>query len=369
MGPALRYYARELGRRLGHYAETRLRGYADHGSLEAAAETILSDRARDGFRAGGHFRGVWPRDLCFSARGLAAAGHGEVLRTVGDELIERTARGERFYTDFHDGFAVATPGEGVDTFPALVLLLAETGGLERRADDVATLAELHRERFLDESAGIVAGVGSSWWDSAARPREAYDTAMLLAAVERLEDRNVDTVYTGRSPALREGLGTLWNGRFFDERRGSSVLACDANVVPLYLGLVDDGRAERISDSLDALRTEHGLRMRERPFSVREVHPFFALHRDYHFGVWPWNSFTYANGLARYGLEERAEREVERVERRLRPYGTFLETLGPDGRAYVKRGYASAGEFTVAAALWTEYRARTGDPPSIADRER
>jgi hypothetical protein len=367
VGPAL-YYARELGRRLEHYAERRLWRYVDHGSLEAAAEAILSERARNGFRAGGHFDGVWPRDLCFSARGLVAAGYGEELRTVGSRLLARTARKERFYTDFHDGFAAATPGEGVDTFSALVLLLAEAGGLSDHADDVATLAALHRERFLDEDAGIVAGAGSSWWDSAARPREAYETAMLLAAVERLEERDLATVYTGRGTELRAGLETLWNGQFFDERRRSPVLACDANVVPLYFGLVDDGRAERIAESLDALRTEHGLRMRERPFSVREIHPFFALHRDYHFGVWPWNSFTYANGLARYGLGRRAEREVERVERRLRPYGTFLETLGPDGRAYAKRGYASAGDFTVAAALWTEYRLRTGDPPAFVRRE-
>lgn len=356
----LRYYPVELSRRIRHYAEKRLGGYASHGSLEAAAEAILAERANRGFRAGAHFQGVWPRDLCFAARGLTAAGFGTELRETAVDLLERVATDETFYTDFHDRFDAATPAEGVDTFPALVILLDETGGIEPHGDEIARLASLHRERFFDEDASIVGGAGSSWVDSAAAPREAYDTAMLLTALERLEERGVVTTYTGESEAIRAGLtDELWNGQFFDEHRGSSVLACDANVVPLYFGLVDRDRAERIADSLADLRTDHGLLMRERPFSAREVHPFFLLHRDYHYGVWPWNSFTYANGLARYGFDRRAEREVRRVERRLRPYGNFLEVFDRDGTAYAKRGYASAEDFTVAAALWVEYRARTG----------
>ncbi len=368
MRPAFRYYALELRRRLGHYTEKRLGGFEHHGSLESAAEAILSKRANDGFRAGGHFHGVWPRDLCFAARRLVAAGAGDELRTTTERLLERVVADNVFYTDVHDRFAAATPCEGVDTFPALVILLDETGDVGPHDDLVADLAALHRERFFDEGAGIVTGPGSSWWDSAADARETYDTAVLLAAVERLEARGVETGYTGRSGEIRDGLATLWNGRFFDEHRGSSVLACDANVVPLYFGLVDDRRAERIVDSLAPLRTEHGLRMRERSFSLREVHPFFLLHRDYHGGIWPWNSFMYAAGLARYGYTGYAEGEVDRVERCLRPYGTFLETLDLDGTAYVKRGYASAEDFTVAAAIWTEYRVRIGDPPAFVRRE-
>ncbi|MFC6904976.1 hypothetical protein [Halalkalicoccus tibetensis] len=362
----LRYYPIEVARRLRHYAEKRLYGYADRGTLAEAAASILAERAANGFRAGGHFQGVWPRDLCFAAPGLVASGLGDELRVTTEGLVERVAESGTFYTDFHDGFEAATPAEGVDTFPALVVLLDETGGIDPHGDAVAALAEFHRRKFFDPGSGIVDGAGSAWWDSAADPREAYNTAMLLTALERLAERGVETAYAGWGSAIREGLSGLWNGRFFDEARGSSVLACDANVVPLYFGLVGDRRAERIVGALDDLRTEHGLRMRERPFSYGEVHPYFLLHRDYHDGVWPWNSFMYANGLVRYGFDGRAEREVERVERRLRPYGTFLEALAPDGTAYERRGYASAEDFTVAAALWTEYRVRTGRPPdSIA----
>lgn len=368
----LRYYPVELVRRLRHYTQKRVRGYARYESLEEAAETILAERASRGFRAGAHFQGVWPRDLCFAARGLTAAGYGDPLRTTAIDLLRRIAADGTFYTDVHDRFGAATPAEGVDTFPALVLLLDQTGGIEPYGEGIGSLAALHRKRFFDRSASIVGGAGSSWWDSAAAPRETYNTVLLLAAVERLEDRGVSTVYTGRSGPIRSGLiDKLWNGRFFDEHRGSSVKACDANVVPLYLGLVNDERAGRIVDALESLRTDHGLRMRERPFTAGEVHPFFLLHRDYHYHVWPWNSFMYANGLARYGFDRRAEREAERVERRLRPYGNFLEVLDLDrgGRAYTKRGYASAEDFTVAAALWTEYRLRVDDPPAFVRRER
>ncbi|RQG97934.1 hypothetical protein [Natrarchaeobius chitinivorans] len=347
-----RYYCRELGRRLSHYVERRRNGYRHLGSLERAAETILADRADRGFEAGGHFRGVWPRDLCFGARGLSDAGYGEAVGDTGEWILDRLS--DVFYTDFHDGYNAATPAEGVDTFPALVVLLAESGRLETRPDAVADLAALHRRKFVDDS-GFVTGNGSSWWDSAAHPREAYNTAMLLAAVERLEARGIETTFTGESDRIREKLRSrLWNGTYFDEHWGSSTLACDANVVALYFGLLEDDRAASVVDALERLETPYGIRMRERPFSHTAVHPFFLLHRDYHYHVWPWNGFMYAIGLARYGFEERARREVDRLERLLEPYGNFLEVCTLAGEAYVKRGYASASEFTVAAALWREY---------------
>ncbi|WP_436345403.1 MGH1-like glycoside hydrolase domain-containing protein [Natronorubrum sp. FCH18a] len=368
-----RYYAREFQRRLAHYVEKRRRGFRDHGSLERAAETILTNRAERGFEAGGHFRGVWPRDLAFGARGLSAAGFDDAVAETGRWLVDQLADGDVFYTDFHDRFHAATPAEGVDTFPALVLLLAECGCLREHADAIADLAAVHRERFVADS-GLVTGSGSSWWDSAAAPRETYNTAVLLAAVERLEERDIETVFTGESAAIREALySQLWNGRHFDEHRtadrgygrgrgrsrGSPVLACDANVVPLYLGLVDDDRAASIVSSLEGLDTPYGLAMRAEPFSHAAVHPFFLLHRDYHYHIWPWNSLMYALGLRRYGYDDRARRELERVEALLEPYGNFLEVCTLEGEPYVKRGYASAEDFTVAAALWTEYQYRAG----------
>ena len=354
-GQEVAYYTRELYRRVRYYVAKRRHGYRYRGSLEDAADRILTERATHGFEAGGHFRGVWPRDLCFAAPGMVAAGHADAVRETGEWLISQLS--SVFYTDFHGEYNAATPREGVDTFPALVILLAECGTLEDRSDAVSDLASVYAEKFVDDETGLVTGAGSSWWDSATAPREAYNTAMLLAAIERLERAGVETALTGRASDVRDGLSTLWNGRFFAENRDSSVLACDANVVPLYFELVSDEQAQRIATSLEHLETDHGLRMRARKFSLREVHPFFLFHSDYHYHVWPWNSFVYANGLARYGLEGRAEREVERVERALRPYGNFLEVLRLDGKPYMKRGYASAEDFTVAAALWVEYGRR------------
>ncbi|AGB37991.1 glucosidase family protein [Natronococcus occultus] len=354
MGSSLRYYTRELRRRLAHYAEKRRRGYRRAGSLADAADRVLAKRADRGLESGGHFQGVWPRDLCFAARGLAAAGYDAVVADTAATLLAELSDADAFYTDFHPGYNAATPAEGVDTVPALVLALDAVGRLDDHADVVAELAARHRERFVED--GLVTGSGSSWWDSAAAPREAYNTAMWLAALEALERRGLETG-DANAATVRERLDTLWNGRYFDERRGDAALACDANVVPLYLGLVDDERARSIVDVLATLETPTGLCMRERPFGYGEVHPFFLLHRDYHYHVWPWNSLMYANGLARYGLAERARREVDRIERVMAPYGTFLEVLTLEGEPYVKRGYASAEEFTVAAALWREFADR------------
>lgn len=351
-GSTVRYYGRELWRRVAHYAAKRRHGYRDYGSLERAADRILAARAERGLESGGHFHGVWPRDLCFAARGLSAAGYDDVVGDTGRWLVDQLS--DVFFTDFHGEYNAATPAEGIDTFPTLVILLAEAGRLREHADAVADLAARHRERFVDDETGIVAGSGSSWWDSATAPREAYNTAMLLAAVERLEARGVETTFTGQANRIRRGLDGLWNGDYFDEHRGSSVLACDANVVPLYFGLVDEDRARSIASALETLETPNGLCLRERPFTPSEVRPFFVLHRDYHYHVWPWNSFVYANGLERYGLDERARREVTRIERVMAPYGNFLEVLTLAGEPYVKRGYASAEDFTVAAALWVEY---------------
>jgi hypothetical protein len=352
---SLRYYARELRRRLTHYAERRRRGYRRAGSLERAAERILATRAERGLESGGHFHGVWPRDLCFAAPGLAAAGYDDVVADTAAALLSELSEADVFYTDFHPGYSAATPSEGVDTVPALVLALDAVGRLSEHVDAVGPLVARHRERFVES--GIVTGSGSSWWDSAAAPRETYNTAIWLAAVDALEGRGLETAGADSS-AIRDGLDQLWNGRYFDEHRGSTMLACDANVVPLYFGVVGDDRAQSIVDALADLETPNGLRMREQPFGVGEVHPFFALHRDYHYHVWPWNSFMYANALERYGFEGRARREVERIERVMAPYGTFLEVLTLDGDPYVKRGYASAEEFTVAAALWREFAGRS-----------
>ncbi|ELY61802.1 hypothetical protein C491_00060 [Natronococcus amylolyticus DSM 10524] len=350
----LQYYARELHRRLTHYAEKRRHGYRRAGSLERAADRILSMRAERGLESGGHFHGVWPRDLCFAAPGLVAAGYDDVVADTAAALLAELSASDVFYTDFHPGYSAATPAEGVDTVPAVVLALAAAGRLGEHADAVVELVARHRERFVEN--GLVTGSGSSWWDSAAAPRETYNTAMWLAAVETLESRGLETAGADSS-RIRDGLETLWNGRYFDERRRSAVLACDANVVPLYFGLVGDDRARSIADALERLETPTGLCMRERSFGVGEVHPFFVLHRDYHYHIWPWNSLMYANGLERYGFEERARREVERIERVMAPYGTFLEVLTLEGEPYVKRGYASAEEFTVAAALWREFADR------------
>jgi hypothetical protein len=353
-GPTVRYYGRELWRRLAHYAAKRRRGYRNHGSLERAAERILAERAERGLESGGHFRGVWPRDLCFAAAGLSTAGYEAAVGETAVWILEQLSDERAFYTDFHGGYNAVTPAEGADTFPALVIALDEAGRLRERADAIADLAVRHRETFVDDESGFVAGAGSSWWDSAAAPREAYNTAMLLAAVDRLKARGVETTFAGRAEPIRNGLDELWNGAYFDERRGSTALACDANVVPLYFGLVDEDRARSIAASLERLETANGIRMRERPFGYGEVRPFFLLHLDYHYHVWPWNSLAYANGLDRYGFERDARREVDRIERVLEPYGNFLEVLTLDGEPYVKRGYASAEDFTVAAALWAEF---------------
>lgn len=357
-GPDLRYYVLEGGRRLRHYVATRLWGYPDRGSPSEAAAWILAERAGSGFAAGGHFRGVWPRDLCFAAPGFHTAGYVDVLRDTGDWLVEVLLESGVFVTDVHEEYVAATPAEGVDTFPALVILLDEADRLTANEGAIRSLAAHHRRRFFDDDRSIVTGNGSAWWDSAASARETYNTAMLLAAVERLRDRAIETTYTASAAEIRDGLLTeLWTGTHFAEHRDSTVLACDANVVPLYFDLVDDDRARSIIRSLDQLETGYGLRMRERPFSRDEVHPFFVLHRDYHYHVWPWNSFMYALGAHRYGFRRRARRECERVESVLREYGTFLEIVTLSGEPYARRGYASAGDFTVAAALWTELNER------------
>lgn len=358
----LHYYPTVLFRRIRHYVERRRKGYSDRGSLETAAEEIARASAEQRFRAGSHFPGVWVRDLCFAARGLVALGFREALRSTTTEILR--AIDTTFYTDFHRQSAVATPAEGVDTFPALVLLLDETGVLAERSEAVSTLAALHREKFFDEDRHVVSGAGSSWWDSAGHSREAYNTAMLLTAMERLERHDVETTYAGLSRTIREAFHSqLWNGRYFDERRGASVLACDANVIPLYFGIVDERRAAKIAGSLRSLETEKGLKMRERPFTLAEVRPAFLLHRDYHYHIWPWNSFAYANGLVRYGYDERARREVARIERTLERFGNFIEAFTTDGDPYIKRGYAAAEDFTVAAALWSEYHRQSQRPKS------
>lgn len=64
--PPLSYSPSVAIRRVSHYAEKRLYGYTDRGSLECAAEQILRTGAECGFRAGSHFPGVWPRDRCFA---------------------------------------------------------------------------------------------------------------------------------------------------------------------------------------------------------------------------------------------------------------------------------------------------------------
>lgn len=353
-----RYYPAVAQRRLGHYLTRRRHGYTDRGSLERAATTILAARARHGFRAGSHFPGIWPRDLCFAANGLVAAGYGEELGQVGADILGRID--DTFYTDFHPTVSVATPAEGVDTFPAIVLLLDAADRLQEHAPPLARLARLHRRKFFADDQYLVTGAGSSWWDSAAKPRETYNTVMLLAATRRLRAKGVKTTYTSMDTAIDEALDReLWNGTCFDEHRGSDVIACDANVVPLYLGIVDEWRADRIVSALDSLRTRNGLRMREQVFSPREVRPFFLFHRDYHCHLWPWNSYMYAIGLERYGYSHAAAREVACIERRLREIGNFVEVLTADGRPYIKRGYAAAEDFTVAAALWTEYHRTAG----------
>lgn len=353
--PRLRYYPRVGGRRLAHYVERRRFGYDDYGTLADAASVILSTER--GFCAGSQYPGVWLRDLAFAAPALIERGQRDAVRATAETMLDTIDA--TFHTDFRDDRAIPTPAEGSDTFPALVLLLDELDVLGEHGSALSTLAALHREKFYVAERGIVGGRGSAWWDSATGSREAYNTAMLLDACDRLAAQGIETRYTADYAAISDGLHALWNGSYFNERRESDVLACDANVIPLYLGLVSDGQAESIANSLERLETDRGLGMRERPFSHREIRLPFLLHRDYHYHIWPWNSFAYAIGLAQYGFDTRAEAEVERVERQLARFGNFLEVLHRDGGPYRKRGFASAQDFLVAAALWVEYQQRFG----------
>ncbi|WP_440763669.1 hypothetical protein [Natronorubrum sp. DTA7] len=101
-----------------------------------------------------------PRDLAFGARGLSAAGYEEGVAETGRWLVDQLSDSSVFYTDFHDRFHAASPAEGVDTFPALVLVLAACGCLREQADAVADLAAVHRDRFV--TGGLVTGSGSAW---------------------------------------------------------------------------------------------------------------------------------------------------------------------------------------------------------------
>ncbi len=348
----LKYYSKEFFRKTGHYIDKKINGYQNHGDLKTAAHTILN-KENGKYNAGSHFRGIWPRDICFSAQGIKSNGDREKLAEISSEFTERIEN--VFYTDFHEEFAVAAPREGVDTFPAIVVAMDEAGILTEYHEELKKLAELHRDKFYNEENNIVDGNGSSWWDSAKHPRETYNTAMLLAALERLQQADIDTTYTDKKQEITRGIiDCFWNGKYFDENRYSSVLASDANVVPLYFGLLDKDKAHSIVNSLSRLETKHGIHMREKPFTLGEVDSVFFLHRDYHYPIWPWNNFMYTNGLKRYGFTEKAEKEMNRVESLLKRYGNFLEVMTLEGEPYMKRGFASAEGFTVAAALWLEY---------------
>lgn len=353
IGPPMRYYPAVGLRRLRHYLAVRLRGYPNYGDLATAADIILDQQAANGFSAGSHFTGVWARDLAFAAPGIVSVGHGDTLRRVAHHMVAGIE--DIFFTDFYANYHVATPAEGVDTFPSLVLILDAVGDLRAHACDLARLAALHREKFFDEDRYLITGRGSGWWDSATEPRVAYNTSMLAAGAARLERAGVETTYTGASNALQSGMNeALWNGEYYDERPGSSVLSADANVIPLYFSLVDQAKADTIVSALESLVTQYGMRMRAQPFTRDEVHWPFSFHTDYHSCIWPWNSFMCAIGFSAYGYHARADAEVERIEATLRKFGNFLEVLTEDGTPYIKRGYASASDFTVAAALWREY---------------
>jgi glycogen debranching enzyme len=378
-----------------------MKNFAD---LRAVAERSLAGNIIEldsgpVLRAGSRqFQALWTRDFCFGARGLAAIGRADVVRSHLALLLAHLREADGLVPKYFDSLSIyvryfkltllgktsevqepLTPGfkagipphESIDS-NALVLLVADD--YARRSGDRAWW-DLHEPalvkayRYYDpflEGGILRQGAFADWQDSVNRAGWTFYTNILYAAAsERLLEREAFGISRAALAQQREAI----RQRFFEPATGlyhsiagEPYVSLDGLLLAIDLGVFPAASQE--ARALYAALQAHPL------WTGKAGIPGFATFpnypdawvdpsvrwfgvRHYHDSVyWSWLLALSAKVAGTMGDDESRERILSRLEEAARRDGAICEIYHPDPelKPYRSRLYRPESPFSWGAGM-------------------
>jgi len=325
------------------------------GNVQSICDAILNDCWNGRFyqASAGHFRQFYARDIGIAAPFLDK----ERLRATMSYALERYAAHGKITTSItpgNDGAPFDFPVFGVDSLPFLLRGL-RCANDKRIVSDHKEFLKIEIERWeaivLNNDGFVKRNVHfSSMRDHAIRSSSCYDNAMVLLLKQ---EANALGLRTNVKLTAAKFIKEFWNGRFLNDERDKEVLGGDANVVPWWLGVVDDKKKAKT-----CLQALHELRMDlPIPLSYSESstvapkmigHEFFvpSWERD---GRWMQLGLMYVDVATKLKMPW-ADEVIASVRSNIERNQNVLEVFTPEGRPYTSAFYHADESMLWGAAL-------------------
>ena len=323
------------------------------------------------YRTGqGHFDMFWMRDFGGVCEALVAhGGRDRVLATVRWTLDQYRTNGHVALCLSQSGNAFDQPTPSIDALPYLLMSIRTSTYPLSPEERLFLENEIRHycESFIDPNTGLLREYMnvSELRDTTKYRRSAYAVTMLA-----LMHRESLSLGLPLHPSLKHDyvqllLRDYWNGSYFDADLGVRAWSTEANLFPLWLGLIED---RAIVDAVcDTIRTK-GL---TKPCPIRYTD---TPHTFHYFGwarmflpnyagttLWTWLGAVYLQILQRAERPE-FEEEYRTFTAMIERCRNFPELLDSDGRWYQTPFYR-AEEGMIWAVLYLDIHRQAGDTTS------
>lgn len=319
------------------------------GTASEICSRIIEDRWNGTFFEGGETlfsEQFWIRDFSLNVNGIIDLGHIDKVRKnlawaldvyEDNSAIGTTILGRRTVTDFWHYSA--------DSLPFLLFSIRESGSswlVEKHKDFLNREIKKYFRTLYDTQTGLVREIPFSIpKDVIMRNRSCVAGSFMIFTQKLLDESfpELSNLFAGRD--LRNPfIDAFWNRyhRYFrnDLERDGDVVSADANIMPYWLGVIDDKKM--LKSSIDSIKKEH----LDEPFPIKyhsfynqawmRTHPVARILTPNYQGdsIWGMLAPFYIEFESRFYPED-AKRHLHVWLDLIEKYRTFVEVFEPDGK--------------------------------------
>ena len=344
------------------------KGYKRYsGNAVEICSQIIEDRWNGTFFEGGETlfkEQFWIRDFSLNVKGIIALGHIDKVRrnlawaldiykdnaAIGTTILER-----RTVTDFWHYSA--------DSLPFLLFSIRESGSswlVEKHKDFLNREIKKYFRTLYDPQTGLVREIPFSIpKDVIMRNRSCVANSFMIFT-QKLLDKSfpeLNNPFAGRD--LRNPfIDAFWNRyhRYFrnDLERDGDVVSADANIMPYWLGVIDDKKM--LKSLIDSIKKEH----LDEPFPLKyhsfsdqrwmRTHPAARFFSPNYQGdsIWTMMGPIYID-LEYEFYPDDARAHLRKYLELIEQYKAYVEVFEPDGKSPLKGRFGHVSE---TGTLWS-----------------
>jgi len=351
LGEGLRMFSRAM--------RIRLRGgfHEYSGSSQSICEQIIKrcwDSKHHYFRvSAGHFSLFYMRDFSWCVKPLLSFGYREQVRQTLKYALQQYSRSNKITTSISSkGACFDFPYEAVDSYAYVFHALTQLNDskliqenkkfLQEQIDHVANTMVDQRTHLIRADRYY-----SSMKDYARRRSSCYDNCMLYLLASSIPKgfRNPFNKTTLRAKIL----STYFNGDYFyDDLNKTTTIAGDANVLPLWVGLIQDKKsAHQVINNLFQEQLDLPFPLRYQRGSHSTMHWVEIFNYGYERDVcWMHLGMLFLDVLETY-KHPAYEKMLLRMNSLVKKQKNFLEVYSDDGKPFRSLLYVSDGSM-----LWS-----------------